>query len=118
MREQDAALFRSAAPPTDARPPRAPADYAGRYDNRYYGPADVVERDGRLAMSMGPEDARVSWDLMPFDGDTFTFRPVGENAVEAAGATFLRGPSGAVSRVVIDFYDRNGLGSFARRAVQ
>lgn len=116
MRAEEEAPFDYGPPPADARPPRASADYAGRYENPYYGPADVVDADGHLSLEMGPEDARGTWSLSHHDGDTFTFRPVGENAVPAAGVTFLRDQSGAVSRAVIGFYDRNGLGSFARAA--
>ena len=52
--------------------------------------------------------------VRPHDGDTFSFRPVGENAVSRAGVTFQRDPGGAVTRLRIDYYDRNGLGTFVR----
>jgi len=114
MRAADAAPFDYAGRPRDALPPRALAGYAGRYGNDYYGPAEVSAADGVLRMSMGPAGARQTWDLAPHDGDTFSFRPVGENAVPRAGVTFERDPRGAVARLRIDFYDRTGLGTFVR----
>lgn len=116
MRAADAAAFDYATRPPGAQPPRALPGYAGRYDNDYYGPAEVSAAGDVLRMSMGPAGARRTWDLAPHDGDTFSFRPVGENAVPRAGVTFLRDPSGAVARLRIDFYDRNGLGTFMRAA--
>lgn len=116
MRAAEAAPFDYATRPADARPTRALAGYAGRYENPYYGAAVVALDGDRLSMSMGPPAARRTWDLVPHDGDVFSFRPVGENAVPRAGVRFLRDPPGAVSRLVVDFYDRTGLGSFARAA--
>ena len=101
--------------PADARPPLPLDAYAGHYDNDYYGPAVIAVDGGHLTMAMGPEAGWTTWRLSPYDGDTFTFEPVGENAVPTAGVSFRRAPSGAVSRLVVDFYDRNGLGTFERR---
>ena len=101
--------------PADARPPLPLDTYVGHYDNGYYGPAVIAVDGEHLTMAMGPEAARTTWQLAPYDGDTFTFEPVGENAVPTAGVSFRRDPSGDVARLVIDFYDRNGLGTFERR---
>lgn len=115
MRTAEAAPFAGyATRPEGARPPRDLAGYAGRYGNGYYGPAEIGIEGGRLAMRLGPDDARRRFELEPHDGDTFSFRPPGENAVPRAGVTFLRDPAGAVARLVIDFYDQRGLGSFVR----
>lgn len=114
MRSAEAAPFGYTEPPADARPPRNLAGYAGRYANGYYGPAVVSYREGRLSLSLGPRPE--TWALAPHDGDTFTFRPVGENAVPRAGVSFRRDPDGSVSSLQIDFYDRTGLGTFVREA--
>lgn len=116
MRAAEAAPFDYGEPPADARTPGVLSDYVGRYDNPYYGPLTVADRNGRLSMEMGPRPE--AWELARHDGDTFTFQPIGENAVPRAGAAFERLPDGTVSRVVIDFYDRTGLGAFVRHQPQ
>ena len=108
----EAAGFSYEARPAAAIPPRALSGYTGSYDNAYYGPADISVEDGMLEMTMGPDGARKTMTLVPHDGDTFSFQPVGENAVTRAGVAFQRGPSGDVARLVIDYYDRRGLGTF------
>ena len=65
-------------------------------------------------MTMGPHGARKTMTLAPHDGDTFSFQPVGENAVTRAGVAFQRDPTGQIARMIIDYYDRNGLGTFVR----
>jgi len=100
--------------PGNAKPPGALGDYAGTYGNTYYGPL-VVKADGdRLVMSLGPENKPNTWVLAPYDGDTFSFETIGENAVGRAGVAFGRNASGTVSSAVIDFYDQTGLGTFKR----
>jgi CubicO group peptidase (beta-lactamase class C family) len=100
--------------PGDAKPPGALGEYAGTYGNTYYGPL-VVKADGdRLVMSLGPESAPNIFVLTPYDGDTFSFETIGENAVGLAGVAFGRNPDGTVSSAVIDFYDQTGLGTFKR----
>lgn len=116
MRAADAAPFPYADRPADALPPRALPGYAGRFNNPYYGPAEITVGNGALRMTLGPDAAHLSFDLAPHDGDTFSFQPVGENAVSRAGVRFQRRPDGAVSKLVIDYYDRTGLGSFVRAA--
>lgn len=115
-RAAEEAPFAYGKPPANARPPRDLPGYAGRYDNAYYGPVAVTVKDGTLAMTIGPRPETLA--LTPYDGDIFTFRPVGENAVPQAGVTFRRAPGGAVAGLVIDFYDRTGLGSFERAAAK
>lgn len=110
----DAAAFSYEARPAAAIPPRALSGYTGSYGNAYYGPADISVEDGMLQMTMGPDGARKTMTLAPHDGDTFSFQPVGENAVSRAGVAFRRGPTGQVSQMVIDYYDRTGLGTFIR----
>ncbi|PRC59949.1 serine hydrolase, partial [Mycobacterium sp. ITM-2017-0098] len=64
--------------PENAAPPPEPfASYAGVYNNDYWGPATVAERDGGLELTLGP---RGSFTLKPWDGNVFTFSFVTENA--------------------------------------
>ncbi len=46
--------------------------------------------------------------------DTFSFETIGENANGIAGAIFTVGDDGKASKVVLDYYDRTGLGTFVR----
>ena len=114
IRDAEAADFAYTTPPADARPPRALAGYTGTFENDYYGPVTVTEGSGGLSLAIGPQAAPTVYVLTPYDADTFTFVPVGENAVPIAGAAFQRGPGGAVSGVVLDYYDQRGLGTFHR----
>lgn len=100
--------------PTNPAPARKLATYAGQYANGYYGPLDVSVADGNLSMTMGPVAAPTTFALSHFDGDTFSFQTVGENANGLAGAIFTIGEDGKASKVVLDYYDRTGLGTFVR----
>jgi len=94
-------------PPTAPAPAAPLTQYAGRYGNQYWGPATVTERNGSLTLTLGP---RGSWPLRHWDGNTFTFSPIAENA-----------PPGSVSKAIFDgnrltleYYDDGGRGVFVR----
>jgi hypothetical protein len=74
----------------------------------------VAEDNGGLAMAMGPAGRPTRFGLTHFDGDTFSFETVGENANGLAGAIFAAGAGGRASDVRLDYYDRTGLGTFTR----
>ncbi|MBT5416088.1 MAG: DUF3471 domain-containing protein, partial [Rhodospirillaceae bacterium] len=116
MRDAEAAEFDYGPAPSGARHPGPPADYVGTYENGYYGPVVIAAEGDGLAMTLGPADAPTTRALMPYDGDTFTFETFGENAVGPTGAAFSRDPSGAVSELILEYYDRNGLGTFRHAA--
>ncbi|UIJ72495.1 serine hydrolase [Aurantimonas sp. HBX-1] len=103
-----------AEPPADAAPPRAAGIYAGTYDNSYYGPLMVEADNGMLSMKLGPADAPKRFSLTPYDGDVFTFEPIGENAAPLSAARFQASGDGGVTGVTLEFYDRTGLGTFTR----
>jgi CubicO group peptidase (beta-lactamase class C family) len=114
MRDSEEAAFDYATRPGDAAPPSALGAYARTYGNDYYGPLTVLAGEGALVMTLGPESAPNTWVLAPDGGDTFTFEPVGENAVERAGVAFRRSADGTVRGVIIDIFDQRGLGTFLR----
>ena len=101
------------APPADAAPARELAAYAGTYGNDYYGPAEVAVEGGGLVLRVGP--AGMAWPLRHWSGDSFTFEPGGENANEGSVSevSFRMGATGAEA-VTVEFWDANGLGTFAR----
>ena len=100
--------------PAEPAPARALESYAGTYGNSYYGPLTVAAKEGALSMTLGPEAAPTEFALTHFDGDTFSFQTIGENANGLAGAIFTPGDDDKAQKVVLDFYDRTGLGTFVR----
>jgi CubicO group peptidase (beta-lactamase class C family) len=100
--------------PSNPSPAKPNSAYTGIYDNPYYGPLVVLEEGGKLEMSMGPADSPTSFPLTHFDGDTFSFESIGENGNGLAGALFESSSGGSSPSVVLDFYDRTGLGTFKR----
>jgi CubicO group peptidase (beta-lactamase class C family) len=102
---------RFAEPPAAPAPARSLEDYIGSYANEAYGPA-VVEVSGEgLVLRLGPEP--LEFKLSHFDGDAFTFRPVGEDALGVSGAVFAFEGDRAVS-LTIEYLDEHGLGVFRR----
>lgn len=94
--------------PANAAPPPEPfASYVGVYNNDYWGPATVAERDGGLELTLGP---RGSFDLQPWDGNVFTFSFVTENAPPGtvSKATFDGG------KLTLEYFDEQGQGVFVR----
>ena len=65
-------------------------------------------------MRMGPAGSPTTFPLTHFDGDTFSFETIGENANGLAGALFAGAGGGPSPSVTLDFYDRTGLGTFTR----
>jgi hypothetical protein len=72
----------------------------------------VSVKDGNLTMDLGP---KMQFRLAHYDADTFSFQTVGENAVGLSGVTFTVDPSGAVTKVRVEYLDQTGLGTFNRR---
>jgi len=114
MEAEDAPAVDYTQVPADRRPARSLAAYAGTYGNSYYGPLVVSESGDDLTMTLGPHHAPTTFALKPFDGDTFSFETIGEWANGLAGAIFTVDDGGKGSRVVLDFYDKAGLGTFVR----
>lgn len=100
-------------PPLGATPPRAFADYAGTYQNAYYGAVSVVSgADGGLVLLMGP--ARRAFPLGHYSGDTFWLMPPGEFGVVPAAATFTFPASGS-PRLAIPKFSSSDHGALVRR---
>ncbi|MFJ3792291.1 serine hydrolase [Kitasatospora sp. NPDC090091] len=99
-------------PPAGAAPAEPDAAYVGTYSNGHYGPLTVSARDGGLVMSLGPDG--LEFPLQHYDGDVFSFRTKGENAVGLSGVTFTVGADGRASAVVVEQLNHEGLGTFTR----
>lgn len=93
--------------PAGASPAADLGSYAGEYANEYFGPARISVQADDLILELGPSGR---WELEHWDGDTFVFRPTGENANPGAlsQATF----DGDV--LVLEYFDKHGLGTFTR----
>ena len=65
-------------PPPQPRPAADLEAYAGAYRNELYGSIEIQRSDTGLTIGLGPD--LQPFPLTHFDGDTFTYQPVGENA--------------------------------------
>jgi hypothetical protein len=97
-----------ATPPASPLPARALSTYVGTYKNDYFGPIQVVDQGGALAILIGPRPTTLP--LSHWDGDVFTFTLVNENANPGtiSKVSFLS------DRVTLEYYDEDGLGTFVR----
>jgi CubicO group peptidase (beta-lactamase class C family) len=95
------------SPPENAAPPQPLASYTGVYDNDYWGPATVSERQGGLELTVG---TRGRFELQPWNGNVFTFSFVTENAPPGtvSKATFDGG------RLTLEYFDEGGQGVFVK----
>jgi hypothetical protein len=98
--------------PADPKPALPSRTYAGTYANRYYGPARITARGGRLTMSLGPKNA--TFALRHWNASTFSYQPRGENAVGISAVTFRLGRDGRPAAMNVEFLDGQGLGTFKR----
>jgi len=94
-------------PPANPAPAAPPASYVGTYNNDYWGPARVTEKDGKLHLALG---AKLDVPLDHWDGNVFTYSWVSENS-----------PPGTISKATFDgnkltleYYDTFGKGTFTR----
>jgi CubicO group peptidase (beta-lactamase class C family) len=96
-------------PPASPAPAAPLPSYVGTYDNDFWGPAKVTEKDGKLMLALG---SKLNVPLTHWDGNTFTFSFVTENA-----------PPGTISKAIFDggkltfeYYNTEGQGTFTRGA--
>lgn len=95
-------------PPADPAPARPLAEYAGVYENAYFGDATVRVAGDALELTVGP--GTITWPLEHWDGEVFVFHPVSENTEpgSVSQATFDG------DTLVIESLDAHDLGSFVR----
>lgn len=109
-------------PPADAAPAGPAGDYVGTYTSPYFGKFVVTEKNGVLTGALGPEGG-YTFKMDPWDGDTLSFVPTGENALPGSlsSAVFVR-KDGQISGVTLSYFNKfpgpgqepNGLGVFTR----
>lgn len=108
--------------PADAAPAGASSDYVGIYTSPYFGDFVVTESNGTLMGALGPEGG-YTFALEPWDGDTLSFVPTGENALPGSlsSAVFVR-DGDRITGVTLTYFNTfpapsqepNGLGVFTR----
>ena len=102
------------AKPANPAPAKTLSVYTGRFDNAYYGAAEIQEADGALTLVLGPKSMR--FPLRHWDGDTFAFAPAGEAAlVDSLASLTFNGDKGQPGGFDIKFYDDNGMGRWVRK---
>lgn len=99
-------------PSASATPAREPSSYLGTYTSPFYGAAEVTAEGDDLVLKLGKE-LQSSYPLTHYDGDTYWFEPVGENASGPTGAEFALTP-GAPTTLTVEYLDPLGLGTFTR----
>lgn len=102
-------------PPKSPKAARELRDYVGHYDNAFFGPADISEKDGGLVMQLGPK--AMQFPLQHWDDETFAFTPIGEAELVNSRASLKFGlTSDAKSGgFEIRFYNGNGLGQWIKQ---
>ncbi|CDK00515.1 Beta-lactamase [Microbacterium sp. C448] len=109
-------------PPTGAAAAGPAADYVGTYTSPYFGNFIVTDDNGTLTGALGPEGG-YTFEIDPWDGDTLSFVPTGENALPGSlsSAVFVR-EGGQIAGVTLTYFNKfpgehqepNGLGVFTR----
>lgn len=114
--EMSAAFGASGAPfatlpaaPTPALPAHA---YTGVYANAYVGQVTIAGADDALTISLGPEPREFA--MTHFDRDTFTYQVDPEPPAALTGATFIIGPDGVATAVMLDYFAGNNQGMLPR----
>ena len=94
-------------PPANPAPTAPPASYVGTYNNDYWGPARVTEKDGKLHLALG---AKLDVPLDHWDGNVFTYSWVSENSTPGtiSKATFDG------NKLTLEYYDTFGKGTFTK----
>lgn len=94
--------------PNPPKPPQALSALAGTYRNNFHGPLLVTVSGNSLLLTLGGAPVRLP--LAHWDGDVFTFTITTENAPPGT----ISKASFAANRVTLEYFDKEGLGTFVR----
>jgi CubicO group peptidase (beta-lactamase class C family) len=109
-------------PPPGAAAAGPAADYIGTYTSPYFGNFIVTEENGALTGALGPEGG-YTFTIDPWDGDTLSFVPTGENALPGSLSSAVFDREGErITGVTLTYFNTfpapgqepNGLGVFTR----
>jgi CubicO group peptidase (beta-lactamase class C family) len=101
-----------AAAPDDAAPALPDAAYAGMYHDDFYGDIEISTGSDGLVIRIGP--APLEFPLTHYARDTFSWQPIGENALGPSGLTFLIGPEDTASAFHDEYLAKHGPGLISR----
>ena len=101
--------------PTRPRPPLALTSYEGRYENKYFGTADVTIEGEQLVLTMGPKQERLIMDH--WDGDAFAIAPRSENAPAGSRSSVIFSMKNErAGGFVVNYLNKNGMAAWKRSA--
>lgn len=99
--------------PESIAPSRDLNAYIGRFENSYFGAAEVKIEDGGLKLIVGP--GRVTFPLQHWDGDVFALAPAGEAAPPGSlSSVHFSVQSGRAIGFEAAFFDAHGLGRWSQ----
>jgi CubicO group peptidase (beta-lactamase class C family) len=101
-----------AAPPADAASALSDASYVGMYRDDFYGGIEIAAGSAGLVLRIGP--APLEFPLTHYTRDTFSWQPIGENALGPSGLTFLVGPDGSATAFHDEYLAKHGPGLIER----
>ena len=82
------------------------------YYDDFYGDIEIVAGSDGLLMRIGP--APLEFPLTHYARDTFSWQPIGENAVGPSGLTFLIGPDDVAISFRDEYLAKYGPGLISR----
>lgn len=100
-------------PPASPAPPLQASAYAGTYANDYIGSAVIEEERGGLMMRLGPK-GQTMFPLTHFNRDLFTYISAAESPLLPSAATFVVGPEGNATSLLLDDFSYAGQGLLKR----
>jgi CubicO group peptidase (beta-lactamase class C family) len=102
-----------AVQPASPQPALSAESFAGRYENAYFGQAEITAERGKVTLILGPR--RLRFPLSHWDANVFTFAPNSENAPKGSlsSVRFVQ-EEGKVMAFTVDFLNDHGLGSWRR----
>jgi CubicO group peptidase (beta-lactamase class C family) len=110
------ALKAAMAPYVPAPSPLSPSlalpAYAGTYANDYVGTATVEDTGPSLVLQLGAASHR--YPLKPFNRDLFLYAAQPEAPGWLSAISFTIGPDGKASKVTLDDFNADGLGTLTR----
>ncbi len=101
-------------PPADGTPALADDAYLGGYFNDFYGDVEIAQGSGGLVLRIGPQP--LEFPLQPYDRDTFSWQPIGENGEGRSGLSFLIGPDDTAVALRDEYLEKHGPGLLMRSA--
>lgn len=106
--------FDFSKPPSVKTPALAKAAYIGEYAEDFFGDISIIEKNGGLAIVLGPN--KLTIPMTHYDRDIYTYETVGENATGLSGISFLIGKDGKATQISIDNFNVHSPHLFTRKS--